>query len=49
VSSDEPVIYAGIKEARARADRLANGIPLHAKVVETLRALCAELGTESTV
>lgn len=39
----EPVIYAGVKEARARVDRLENGIPLHEKVVEDLSQLAAEL------
>ncbi len=42
----EPVIYAGVKEARARADRAANGIPLHADVFTYLTSLASELGVE---
>jgi LDH2 family malate/lactate/ureidoglycolate dehydrogenase len=41
-----PVIYPGVKEARARADRLAQGVPLHGKVVDYLRGLAGELGVE---
>lgn len=43
----EPVIYAGVKEARARRDRLRNGIPLHKGVIAYLRGLAEELGVES--
>jgi L-2-hydroxycarboxylate dehydrogenase (NAD+) len=43
------VIYPGVKEARAREDRLQKGIPLHATVVATLRELCAELGVETKI
>lgn len=39
----EPVIYAGVKEQRSRADRLANGIPLHPQVIEGLHDLCRQL------
>jgi LDH2 family malate/lactate/ureidoglycolate dehydrogenase len=44
---EEPVIYAGIKEARARAERQREGIPLHAEVVAYLRGLCRERRVES--
>ena len=44
---EEPVIYAGIKEARAREERLREGIPLHAGVVAYLRELCEERGVET--
>jgi LDH2 family malate/lactate/ureidoglycolate dehydrogenase len=37
------VIYAGLPEAEAEADRRANGIPLHPEVVEWLRDMCAEM------
>jgi len=47
IDEAEPVIYAGIKESRARADCLANGIPLHAGVVSYLRELAAELGVDA--
>ena len=43
---EEPVIYAGWKEHHAREERRAQGIPLHPKVVDYLRGLCAELGVE---
>lgn len=46
LDEDEPVIYAGIKEARARADRLAHGIPLHAEVISYLKELAAELDVD---
>jgi LDH2 family malate/lactate/ureidoglycolate dehydrogenase len=49
VAPEEPVIYPGIKEQRARADRITHGIPLHPKVVATLRELCRELGATSTI
>ncbi len=42
----EPVIYAGVKEARCRADRLAQGIPLHPDVIAGLEGLCKELGVD---
>jgi len=42
----EPVIYAGVKEARAREERLRDGIPLHPGVIDYLRELCAELELE---
>lgn len=41
-----PVIYPGVKEARARAEREGAGVPLHPKVVAYLTGLCAELGVE---
>ena len=44
--SNEPVIYAGIKEAAARADRLEHGIPLHPQVLEYLDGLAEKLGVE---
>jgi LDH2 family malate/lactate/ureidoglycolate dehydrogenase len=40
----ERVLLPGQKEFEARADRLANGIPLHRSVVKTLDDLAAELG-----
>ena len=42
----EPVIYAGVKEARSREERLVHGIPLHSDVIEGLTGLCSELGIE---
>jgi len=39
----EPVIYAGVKEAQARAERLEKGIPIHPKVIEDLAQLANEL------
>jgi LDH2 family malate/lactate/ureidoglycolate dehydrogenase len=44
-----PVIYPGVKEARSRAERERDGIPLHPKVVRYLRSLAAELGLEPQV
>lgn len=46
VEDGEPVIYAGVKEAAARADRLANGIPLHREVVQFLTDLAEKLDVE---
>ncbi|REJ85870.1 MAG: Ldh family oxidoreductase [Acidobacteria bacterium] len=43
--SGEEVIYAGVKEAAARADCAANGIPLHRDVVAYLDGLADELGS----
>lgn len=40
----ERVLLPGQKEFEARADRTANGIPLHRSVVKTLEDLAAELG-----
>lgn len=45
----EPVIYAGFKEAKAKQDRLANGIPLHPKVLSYLQTLCGEQGVPFTL
>ena len=44
VDDSNAVIYAGIKEIRARQDAEAHGIPLHPAVVKTLRELCNDLG-----
>lgn len=49
LDGSEPVIYAGIKEARARAEREREGIPLHPKVIAYLHRLCGELGIEPKV
>jgi len=38
------VIYAGILEAEAMADRKANGIPYHPEVIEWFKGICRELG-----
>jgi L-2-hydroxycarboxylate dehydrogenase (NAD+) len=38
------VIYPGIEEAEAEADRRAHGIPYHPDVVAWYRTACAELG-----
>ncbi len=40
----EPVIYAGVKEAAARAERVRLGIPLHRDVVSYLNDLCRQQG-----
>lgn len=48
IDEGEPVIYAGIKEARSRADCLANGVPLHGEVVRYLRELAGELGVDAS-
>jgi LDH2 family malate/lactate/ureidoglycolate dehydrogenase len=45
--SGESVIYAGIKEAAARADRERNGIPLHPDVLQFLDGLVEKLGVEA--
>ena len=45
----EAVLVAGDPEAAARADRLANGVPLDAETVEQLSALAKELGLEMPV
>lgn len=45
----EPVLYAGVKEARARRDRLENGIPLHRDVIGYLRGLAEELGAKAMI
>ena len=37
------VVYAGLPEAEARADRMANGIPLHPEVIDWFKAMCAEM------
>ena len=37
------VLYPGMPEAEAEADRRANGIPLHTEVVQWFRDICAEL------
>ncbi len=47
VDPEQPVIYAGVKEARAREERLRLGIPLHPDVVSYLRGLCTELDVEN--
>jgi LDH2 family malate/lactate/ureidoglycolate dehydrogenase len=39
----ERVLYAGLPEWEAEQDHLANGIPLHPKVIEDLGALAADL------
>ena len=49
VDPAEPVIYAGVKEARAREERMRLGIPLHPDVVGYLRGLCAALGVEDAL
>jgi LDH2 family malate/lactate/ureidoglycolate dehydrogenase len=43
------VLYAGLPEAEAEADRTKNGIPLHPEVVEWLRSACAELSIDYTL
>lgn len=44
-AEDQPRVYVpGDPEEIAELDRLANGIPVHPKVVEELRALGAEVG-----
>ena len=45
----EPVIYAGVKEARARRDRMENGIPLHRDVIVYLRELAGDVGATATI
>jgi len=37
------VIYAGLPEAEARADRTTNGIPLHPEVIDWFKAMCGEM------
>ena len=37
------VVYPGIEEAEAEADRTANGIPYHPDVVDWFRTACEEL------
>ncbi len=49
VDPTQPVIYAGIKEHQARADRTKNGIPLHPQVVDFLRELTVKLGCDCRV
>ena len=39
----ERVLYPGLPEAEALADRKANGIPLHTEVVQWFQDICAEL------
>ena len=39
----ERVLYAGLAEAEAEQDRLANGIPLHKEVIEWLQEICNEM------
>lgn len=46
---EPPVIYPGVKEARARAEREAHGVPLHPEVVDFLRELAAELGVDEVL
>jgi L-2-hydroxycarboxylate dehydrogenase (NAD+) len=38
------VIYPGIEEAEAEADRLARGIPYHPEVIDWFRTTCADVG-----
>ena len=40
------VVYPGIDEAEAEADRTANGIPYHPEVVDWFRTTCAEAGAD---
>ena len=49
MDESQPVIYAGVKEARARERRLREGIPLHTDVVDYVRGLCGELGVEAGI
>ena len=42
----ERVIYAGVPEAEADADRRANGIPLHPEVIDWFESACAEHGVD---
>jgi LDH2 family malate/lactate/ureidoglycolate dehydrogenase len=44
--SKERVIYAGVPEAEADADRRENGIPLHPEVTEWFESACAEHGVD---
>jgi LDH2 family malate/lactate/ureidoglycolate dehydrogenase len=41
---EERVIYPGIEEAEAEADRRARGIPYHPEVIEWFRATCQSVG-----
>ena len=43
------VLYAGLPEHEAAADRAENGIPLHHEVIEWFDSITAELGTEPLV
>ena len=43
------VVYAGLPEAEAEADRRANGIPLHPEVIDWLKAMCAEMEIPSSL
>lgn len=38
------VVYPGIEEAEAEADRTVHGIPYHPEVIDWFRATCAEVG-----
>ena len=42
--SEERVVYPGMLEEEAQADRQANGIPYHPEVIDWFTTTCASLG-----
>jgi len=42
----DKVLYAGLKESKTVADRIANGIPLHEEVLEWFESICSKLGID---
>jgi LDH2 family malate/lactate/ureidoglycolate dehydrogenase len=45
----ERVVYPGVEEAEAEADRRANGIPYHPDVLAWLRTTCDQLGARHSL